>query len=213
MPPAPDTTLRPMLAVASGVGLALVAFAGVAVARSHALLPRGPSVVDGVRTLDDAVAACRASPATGWDLAEEARLLVHRKMCYSRRNHFDSAAAAFARGEGYCLQQAQALQLLYDRLGIPARLVHALRVWFPAAVIHGVAEPAGISGHAWLQVRVGDEERDVCPFDGASRPGQVTFRVLSPVHDLPGWLAPLMHVACAGENIRRDWPNLWRTGT
>jgi len=58
---------------------------------------------------------------------------------------------------GYCEQQALALKKIYTKLDIETRPVFAMRCKFPAKMVDGAAWPGGISGHAWLRVRIGDE--------------------------------------------------------
>src|SRR5215212_4970913 len=120
------------------------------------LLPRpGRVALDGVTTIADAVAACRATGLSGWELVASAQHLAACKFHYSRRNPWDSPARAFARGLGFCQQQALALAQIYAELGITAQPVYALRCRFPPTVIHGIPEPERISPHTWLRVRVG----------------------------------------------------------
>ena len=64
--------------------------------------------------------------------------------------------------------------------------------------------PGGISGHAWLRVRIGDEERDVCPGSVNNTPGVTNFEILSRVLTWQPWLRPFTHVGSSIENIRRD---------
>jgi hypothetical protein len=105
---------------------------------------------------------------------------------------------------GYCEQQTLALKHIYDRLGIEARPVFALRCKFPAKVIDSMLWPGGVSGHAWLRVRIEGEELDVCPDSISNRPGVTHFEVLSKVHTWYPWLRPFTHLASCIENIRRD---------
>ena len=76
---------------------------------------------------------------------------------------------------GYCEQQALALKKMYDKLGIETRPVFAMRCKFPAKVVDGVRWPGGISGHAWLRVRIGDKELDVCSGSVKNTPGVTQF--------------------------------------
>jgi hypothetical protein len=130
------------------------------------------------------VQTCLRSHRQGWDLVAYAQHLTAQKFTHSRRNAWDSPARAFARGMGYCEQQALALKAIYDRLGIPARVVFCLRCRFPASVIDGMPWPGGITGHAWLRATINGEERDVCPGSLANTPGVTHFDVLGPVFTL-----------------------------
>jgi transglutaminase-like putative cysteine protease len=167
-------------------------------------LPKQSRVeMDGITTIADAVAACRQSRLQGWELVAYAQRLVARKFTYSRLNTWDAPDRAFERGMGYCEQQALALKHIYDQLGIPARGVFAMRCKFPPKVVDGVAWPGGISGHAWLRVKIGDE-RDVCPGSVNNTPGVTHFEVLSTVLPWQPWIRPFTHLGSSIENIRRD---------
>ena len=131
--------------------------------------------MDGITTIDDAVEACRRTQLHGWDLVAYAQNLAARKFTYSRLNTWDTPSRAFERGMGYCEQQVLALKHIYDQLGIEARPVFALRCTFPATVVDDVLSPEGVSGHAWLRVRIGDEELDVCSGSVNNKPGVTHF--------------------------------------
>jgi len=105
---------------------------------------------------------------------------------------------------GYCEQQALALKHIYDQLGIEARPVFALRCTFLGTVVDGVLSPEGVSGHAWLRVRIGDEELDVCSGSVNNKPGVTHFETLSKVHTWQPWLRPFTHLGSSIENIRRE---------
>jgi len=168
-------------------------------------LPKqGRVSMDGIITIDDAVEACRETQLQGWDLVAYAQNLAARKFTYSRLNTWDTPSRAFERGIGYCEQQALALKMIYDKLGIETRPVFCMHCKFPAKVVDGVRWPGGISGHAWLRVRIGDEERDVCPGSVKNTPGVTQFEILSRVMPWQPWLRPFTHVGSSIENIRRD---------
>jgi hypothetical protein len=168
-------------------------------------LPRERRVAMGtITTIDDAVAACRQARLRGWKLAAYAQNLVARKFTYSRLNTWDTPSRAFERGMGYCEQQALALKHIYDQLDIPCRAVFALRCAFPPRMIDGMLWQGGVSGHAWLRVKIGGEERDVCPGSVNNVPGVTHFEVRSKVRPWRPWLRPLTHVGSSLENIRRD---------
>lgn len=137
--------------------------------------------VDGVTTLAQALENCRNSQLQGWDLVAYAQNLVARKMRYSRLNSWDTPERAFERGMGYCMHSMLALHRIYEALGIESRPVHAFKCRFPAAVVDGCAEPAGISSHTWLRVKIGEAENDVCPGAIGNKPGLNNFEILSPV--------------------------------
>jgi hypothetical protein len=160
--------------------------------------------MDGITTIDDAVETCRRTHLQGWDLVAYAQYLAARKFTYSRLNTWDTPSRAFERGMGYCEQQALALKHIYDRLGIASRGVLAFRCTFPAGMIDGIPWPGGVSGHAWLRVRIGDEERDVCPGSVSNKPGVTHFEILSKVRTWHSWLRPFTHLESSLENIGRD---------
>ena len=103
----------------------IAALALIAAAYGMHLLParrslrgRRPVLLNGIATLDDAVAACRRSGLDGWDLVAYAQRLVNRKFTdYSCRNLWDTPAGAFRRGMGYCTQYNLALKQILERLG------------------------------------------------------------------------------------------------
>jgi hypothetical protein len=160
--------------------------------------------MDGITTIDDAVEACRRTQLQGWELVDYAQNLAAKKFTYSRLNTWDTPSRAFERGMGYCEQQALALKKIYDRLGIETRPVFCMHCNFPAKVVDGVYWPGGISGHAWLRVRIGGEERDVCPGSVNNTPGVINFEVYARVLNWYPWLRPFTHVGSSIENIRRD---------
>jgi hypothetical protein len=179
-------------------------FAGITIYNHYQLPAEKRTVFNGVCTIDDAVSAARESGKTGWELVTYLQRLTARKFTYSRHNAWDSPARAFERGLGYCAQQALALKLIYQRLGLESWTVHAFRCRFPAREIHGIYEPAFISGHVWLRVRIGDEVRDVCPGHVDNRPGVFHFLPLSRVLRYPRAFHRLVHLGCVAENFRRD---------
>ncbi len=168
-------------------------------------LPKQSRVsMDGITTIDDAVEACWRTQLQGWDLVAYAQNLAARKFTYSRLNTWDTPSRAFERGMGYCEQQVLALKKIYDRLGIETRPVFAFRCKFPAKVVDGIPSPGGVSGHAWLKVRIGDEELDVCSGSVNNKPGVTHFEILSKVRTWQSWMRPFTHVGSSIENIRRD---------
>ena len=174
-------------------------------------LPRqSRSSLDGVTSIQDAAAACCRSGLQGWDLVAYAQNLAARKFSYSRRNPWDSPPRAFERGLGYCQQQALALKMIYDRLGIRSQPVYALKCSFPPKVVHDIQEPGGISSHTWLEVTLEGESRYVCSGDKRNRPGIVHFEILSDVRPLSPWMRPFSHLGSIIENARRDQASLKR---
>jgi transglutaminase-like putative cysteine protease len=198
--------LSAAIGIAGGIGaLALLT------PRRYRRLPTSRHVaMEGITRILDAVAACRRSILTGWELVAYAQGLVAHKFTYSCLNTWDTPARAFKRGRGYCEQQALALKAIYDALGIQTRPVFALRCAVPSKTGDGVRWPAGVSAHVWLRVRLGDEERDVCPGSVENTPGRTQFQLLSPVHSWAPWLRPFTHVGSCIENMRRDLAAQWQ---
>lgn len=197
--------MKTLLRILAWLLLGLLAFFSAITVYSYRLLPpQRRKSLDGITTLNDAVAACRASGKSGWALVAYAQQLTARKFEYSRRNHWDSPARAFERGLGYCQQQALALKQIYDHLGICSWLVYARQVRVPSKVVHGIAEPPGVGGHAWLQVQIGEEIRDVCPGSANNTPGRIHFQPLTPVRRLSPGLAPITHLSSVVVNFLRD---------
>lgn len=168
-------------------------------------LPRQKKVaLDGVTTIEEAVEACRRSNLQDWELVAYAQNLVARKFTYSRLNSWESPSRAFARGRGYCQQATLALHKIYRALGIDSRPVHALRCKFPAEEVDGFPQPELISGHVWLRVRVGSEERFVCPGSVNNRPGQFNFEILSRIYNFRLPMQIISYFGSAAVNLSRD---------
>jgi hypothetical protein len=196
---------KKMLLAFTGIGAAGVLTVYLLTIPLLRRLPKQSRVsMDGIMTIDDAVEACLRTHLQGCDLVAYAQNLAARKFTYSRLNTWDTPSRAFERGMGYCEQQALALKKIYDRLGIETRPVFTLRCKFPPKMIDGIPSPGGISGHAWLRVRIGDEERDVCSGSVNNTPGVTQFEILSKVLTWQPWMRPFTHVGSSIENIRRD---------
>jgi len=154
-------------------------------------------------TIKDAIAACQASGLTGWDLASHTQALVCAQMTYSYDNSFDFPLRAFARGKGYCWQQAGALNLILRGLGFESRLVHAMRNRFPDVVRGGKLVHIGVSGHAWCRVTIDGVEKDLCPGNPANRPGVIHFEPLSAVRNYSGPIVVFGYLGSAWINWKR----------
>jgi len=188
----------------AGALVYLAIFLPLAAARAKLLPYGGAKLLEGLSSVEEAVARGKATGLAGLELAAWAQAIAARRFEYSRRNPWDSPARCFERGLGYCIQQARALKLVYDGLGLESRLVQAFCCRFPAKVIHGVEAPGGVSGHAWLRVRVEGKDYDVCCGDAANSPGHFHFSPLSRVRALPPWAIPILHLLSVAENARRD---------
>jgi transglutaminase-like putative cysteine protease len=147
-------------------------------------LPPGPRPGLEALTLPQAARRLQQAGKTGWPLVEAARRLVAERMRYSRRNSFDTSSRAFARGYGYCTQQAYALAGLLARLGFESRVVHAFQNRFP---------DGRVGAHAWVRVTVGGETRDIDSLLYDPQTGEITFRprskvqAIDPVFKLMAW--------------------------
>ena len=135
-------------------------------------LPRGQRPGVEKLTISQAARQLRASGKTGWALVEAARALVGQRMHYCRRNSYDSAARAFERGYGYCMQHAYALADLLTRLGLEAKVVQAFRNRFA---------DGNVTSHAWVSVTVDGETRYVDPLFWDAQANRPTFTPLSEV--------------------------------
>ena len=161
---------------------------------------RGGVAMNGIVTISDAVDACRQTGLKDWELAAYAQSLVAHKISYSRTNPWDSPETSFQQGQGYCMQQAQALEKIYQGLGISCRLVYAdkCRFW-SMDFTHTV-----VISHAWLKVKISGEEKDVCPGSVNNFPGFTDFDVLAGERNLKTPFRPLTHIAFVLGNISRD---------
>lgn len=166
---------------------------------------RKPSVTRTVEhmTIDGAVSVCRETGLSDWELAAFAQRLVAGRMSYSYFNSFDSPKTAFEKGMGYCWQQAGALSMILKKLGLDCRLVHSVRNSFPDTVREGVTVHIGVSGHVWCRVRIGDDEKDLCPGNPANEPGKVHFKTLGKVHEFRGPIIIFSYLGSAMINRRR----------
>ncbi len=160
------------VAVATAAGLGALALPGTLKLALRGCLRVS---VDGITTIDDAVAACRRSGLAGWDLVAFAQRLVARQFgVYSTRNWWDTPARAFEHGMGYCTQYSLALEQVLDRPGFDTQAVHSLKVRVDR-------RPDWTMGHTWLRMRIADETRDVCAGHEENAPGRVGFTPILPV--------------------------------
>ncbi|TQL63231.1 hypothetical protein [Propioniferax innocua] len=152
-----------------------------------AVPPARPRLPDGVDTLDDAIASCRASGLEGWELVEHARILVHRKYSqYTIVTLWENAPSSFRNSRGYSSQYNGALALLLEALGFEVERVFATRVRSGAT-----PEPWWRTAHSWVRVTHGGRTRDVCAFDRSAPAGEVSF-------------VPLTEVRSFGKRTRRN---------
>lgn len=146
------------------------------------------------QTIAQAAEQLEASGMEGWSLVEAARVLVSERMQYSRRNGFDTAATAFDKGYGFCMQMAYALADLLRQLGFEAKVVHAFRNQLP---------DQRVSGHAWVEVTFGDESRYVDSLHYDARAGELDFKPLSEVVELSPSFKPVAWWGSAVVNAYR----------
>lgn len=147
-----------------------------------ALLPRGRRPGLEPLSLSEAATLLQGSGKTDWELVEEARLLVNRRMHYCRRNSWDSPARAFDRGYGYCMHQSLALEALLRGLGFSCRLVQCVDNEFPGGFR---------SGHSWVRVVWQGEERDADPTFPDSPTGTLAFEIRGRVTGFSPWFLAL----------------------
>ncbi|MFP4362785.1 MAG: hypothetical protein ACLFR1_02825 [Spirochaetia bacterium] len=149
-------------------------------------------------TLTKAGERLSASGKTGWELVEEARVLVGDRMAYCRRNSYDSPAGAFLRGYGYCTQSAYALSELLRKIGITAYPVYSLSCKFDD----------GTGGHTWVRVDHNGEEHDIDPIWYDSEIRAVQFHPLGKVRKMTPFFFAFSTWGSAGVNAWR----YYRTG-
>lgn len=154
-------------------------------------------------TIGDAVTQCRETGLSGWALVEYAQKLVSGQMSYSYSNSFDFPATAFEKGRGYCWHQANALNKILSALGLDSRRVHAVKNRIPAKQFEGVNIEPHISGHIWLRVSIGGEEKDVCPGHPDNAPGCIHFTPVSKVRQWNAFIAFWSYLGSAMVNAQR----------
>lgn len=162
------------------------------------------TIRDNISTISDAIAYLQDKGLKEWELVKEAQKLVCEKMEYSRRNNWDSSERAFARGMGYCQQQAEALLIILKSQGIDARLVQCMKNKFPPKKIHEYYSQGGMCGHVWLRVKIANEEKDVCPGNINNEPGIIHFIVIGKVTNYSGIMKVLGNLGSALMNIVWD---------
>jgi|GEM_PF-914822 len=154
--------------------------------------------------INDAIDKCQHTNLSGWALVEYAQGIVSSHMTYSYSNSLDSPEKAFEKGRGYCWQQASALNMILDALGIQSRLVHAFRNLVPPKEFEGVSIPEYVSGHVWCRVTIDGVEMDVCPGHKDNRPGILNnFKPLSPVKEWGPVIAFFSYWGSAMVNAQR----------
>ena len=154
-------------------------------------------------TINEAITQCQGTGLAKWALVEYAQKLVAANMNYSYSNSHDMPDVAFEKGMGYCWHQASALNMILTALGFNSRLVHAVRNQFPEKVFEGVTIPPFVSGHVWCRVRIGGEEKDVCPGRVTNSPSVLHFTPLSKVKEWGKAIAWFSYWGSAMVNKRR----------
>jgi hypothetical protein len=165
--------------------------------------------MNGIITIEDAVNDCKSTGLTGWELVTYAQNLTARKFTYTRKYPWDTPERAFERGQGYCQQQALALNKIYDRLGINSWVVYTAMCRLPPQLVDGIYEKERITGHTWLMVNIQGKEMDVCPGSVNNLPGVTHFTVLSDVKPLNPVMQPITHIISTIINVMRA-PNIRR---
>ena len=168
-------------------------------------LPRQNRVaMDGITTIADAVTACRQSHLQGWELVAYAHASSPENSPTPGSTPgilpTEPSSAAWAIASSKRLPSNTSMTNSASR----PEAVFATRCAFPPKVVDGLPWPGGISGHAWLRVKIGNEERDVCSGSVDNTPGVTHFEVRSTVHPWQPWIRPFTHVGSSIANIRRD---------
>jgi hypothetical protein len=157
-------------------------------------LPSGPRPGVEEITIEQAAEQLKETGKTGWTLVEATRVLVAKRMEYSRRNSFDPTGRAFERGYGYCMQHAYALTSLLNELEFDAKVVHAFQNRFP---------DGEVTAHAWVSVRVNDETRYIDSLFYDEQAGELDFTRISKVFDVSPALRLLTFWGSTAVNAHR----------
>lgn len=142
-------------------------------------------------SLEDAVKACDASELVGWELVTYARNLTADKMSAKIFHPWDSPDKAFGRGAGQLFQRTLALKEIYDKLGIPNRIVYAHLDFIKDEPKEWEKFP--ILGHIWIRIQMGEELRHVRPPMKDSKPS-CFFAASKEGHVLPEMLYPFVQI-------------------
>jgi hypothetical protein len=126
-------------------------------------------------TIESAAQKLKQTGLKDWELVEAGRAVVAERMHYSRRNSFDTAARAFERGYGYCMQHAYALTALLAELGFEAKVVQAFQNKFP---------DGQVTAHAWVSVTLNGETRYIDSLFYNVQERELDFTPLSAVTDI-----------------------------
>lgn len=129
--------------------------------------------------IDVAVRACRESQYTGWQMVTFVQKYVNKQMCYSMDNTSDSPRTAFAKGKGYCWQQAWCVHYILKKVNIRSELVYTTKACFYEDRKKERKTREG--AHVWCRVRLNDTIKDVCSCSKENVPGDVNFIPLAPV--------------------------------
>ncbi len=129
--------------------------------------------------IETAVKACRQSQYTGWQMVTFVQKYVNKHMKYSLDNTTDSPRMAFAKGKGYCWQQAWCVHYILKRVNIRSELVYTKKACFYASPEK--KEKTKEAAHVWCRVRLNDTIKDVCSCNKENMPGNVHFVPIAPV--------------------------------
>jgi hypothetical protein len=178
------------------LGLLLVITVGVPAYALPATISLGWGMRPGLLplTISQAAQDLRQTGKKGWQLVEAARVLVAKRMQYSRRNSFDPASWAFKRGYGYCIQQAYALVNLLTHLGFNAKVVHAFRNRLP---------DGSTDGHAWVNVEYENDSRYIDTLHYDVQIGAITHTPLSTVREVSPIAGLFFSWGCTAANAHR----------
>lgn len=153
-------------------------------------------------SVDELVAACRASGVAGRALADEACAAVARAFPYYSLWHlWEGPERALRSHRGWSHQYNTVLLLVLRKLGFKAWLVHAARV-------RGFELPWWLAGHTWVKVEISGYELDACASAEMNRVGAVNFVPLTrelPVRRVTRWGVGLLLVPFVVADVWRAW--------
>ncbi|MDO5678055.1 MAG: hypothetical protein Q4G35_11175 [Propionibacteriaceae bacterium] len=157
---------------------------------------------DGPATIEELAARCRATGATGRELADSACAAVASAFpTYSLLRLWETPRQALRRHRGWSHQYNTILLLLLRQLGFRARLVHAARV-------RGFRHPWWLNGHTWVKVEISGHELNACASSPGNRVGAVGFTPLTrelPMRRVTRWALGLAMAPFVVGEMARAW--------
>lgn len=166
------------------------------------LMAPPPLHVDEPDTAEELAAACRATGASGRELADEAvRRVALAYPAHSLWHLTEPPGASLRAHRGWSHQYNTILAEVLGQLGFETRLVHAARV-------RGFGYPWWLSGHSWVKVAIDGRELDACASDPASRVGHPPFVPVSaelPLRNVTRWAVGAALVPFVVVEVWRAW--------